>query len=36
LPALSLPLIVVIGGSIWMRKAVKQAVAADAADGLHD
>ncbi len=36
LPALLLPIIVVIGGGIWMRKAVKQAVAADAAAGLHD
>jgi protease PrsW len=36
LPALLLPLAVVVGGVIWMRKAVKLAVAGDAAAGLHE
>lgn len=36
LPALALPLAVVIGGAIWLRKAMKQAVEADAAAGLHN
>ncbi len=36
LPAVLLPLAVVIGGGIWMRKAANQAVKADAAKGLHE
>ena len=36
LPALLLPLIVVVGGIIWMRRAIKQALAGDAEAGLHN
>jgi len=36
IPALLLPLIVVVGGMFWMRKASRQAVAADAQANLHD